>query len=193
MADATYINQAVYEKQGGNELVIADGGKLTVESGGETEGQSGGYFDAQTGYAYYFTSSSNEVSAAQMRALLWNQTQFSIIANTAGVLSVTNLPSAGVIIFSLADAASNASAWLTSTGGIPGQIMQLMVRGGGSAASIYISMSGVSLVGTLSGDVSSFSLQTSATSNATIRLLLTDTSEWSIIDKSSGSVVERGA
>jgi len=37
MTDTTYLTK-VYIKQGGEELVIADGGKITVESGGSIEG-----------------------------------------------------------------------------------------------------------------------------------------------------------
>ena len=36
MADTTY-QPKVYRKQGGDELVVADGGKITVESGGEID------------------------------------------------------------------------------------------------------------------------------------------------------------
>jgi hypothetical protein len=36
MADTTYQSK-VYRKQGGEELVVADGGKITVESGGEID------------------------------------------------------------------------------------------------------------------------------------------------------------
>ncbi len=36
MADATYQSK-VYRKQGGDEIVVADGGKITVESGGEID------------------------------------------------------------------------------------------------------------------------------------------------------------
>jgi len=41
MADTTY-QPAVYRKQGGEELVVADGGKILVESGGTIEVESGG-------------------------------------------------------------------------------------------------------------------------------------------------------
>ncbi|HPC33974.1 MAG TPA: hypothetical protein PL061_13540 [Syntrophales bacterium] len=41
MADTTY-QPAVYRKQGGDELVVADGGKILVESGGTIEVESGG-------------------------------------------------------------------------------------------------------------------------------------------------------
>lgn len=205
MADATYNNQNVYHKQGGDEQVIASGGKITVESSGEIEGQSGGFFDAQAGFDFRFTSSNNTLSAAQMRALLWNQVQFSVIANSAGVLSVLNLPSSGYIIFSIADAASNASAWFTSIGNIPGQVMVLFMRGVGSTGSVFISMSGVSVVGTISGDLSSISLQNSGifrvgastgvgllSGMGFLKLLCTGADEWSVIEK-TGGVVERGS
>ncbi|MFH1852545.1 MAG: hypothetical protein ABIA75_09385 [Candidatus Neomarinimicrobiota bacterium] len=38
-------NTKVYMKQGGDELVVANGGKITVESGGEIEVQDGGQID----------------------------------------------------------------------------------------------------------------------------------------------------
>ncbi len=49
----------IYHKQGGDTLVV----------------QSGGFFDLQAGAETYLTSSSNNLSAAQLRALLWNQVQ----------------------------------------------------------------------------------------------------------------------
>ena len=39
MPDATY-GQKVYRKQGGDELVVANGGKITVEAGGKIYGTS---------------------------------------------------------------------------------------------------------------------------------------------------------
>jgi hypothetical protein len=229
MADATY-QPKVYKKQGGDELVVANGGALTVESGGtvdlesgggidiesgstigiesggkiiaesggEIEGLSGGFFDAQAGFDFYLTSVNNTLSAAQLRVLLWNNTTFSTIQEStgagSGVLSIINLPSAGMIVFSMSDAASNASAWLTSMNGIPGQRMILMIRGGQSQGSVYISTSGVSLVGTLSGDLSSISLQQSAAveSQGYVELICTDTDEWSILNQ-RGQVVQRGS
>lgn len=206
MADSTYVNQSVYHKQGGDEEVIADGGTLTVESGGkqilesgaELEVQSGSFFDLQGGAGLYLVSSGNTITASQARALLWNPTQFSIIQEStgagSGVLSVINLPSAGFIIFSMSDAASNASAWMTSMTGIPGQRMILLIRGGQSAGSVFISMSGVSVVGTLSGDLSSFSLQQSAThvSQGYVELLCTAADEWSIVNF-RGQLYQRGS
>ena len=45
MADATYISK-VYDKQGGDELVVASGGKITVESGGAIDILTGGILKA---------------------------------------------------------------------------------------------------------------------------------------------------
>jgi len=184
MADVTYNNQGQYNKQNGNVKVIATGGSI--------EGETGGFFDAQTGFEFYLGASTTKVSAAQLRALLWNQTQFSIITNTAGVLSVINLPSAGVVIFSLTDAASNASAWLTSIAGVPGQVMEIITRGADAVASVYISTSGVSLVGTKLGDLDSFSIQNSDATESMgyVKLLCTAPTEWSIVDR-RGQVEER--
>ena len=38
----------VYRKQGGAELVVADGGKIAIESGGEIEIQSGGAMNLES-------------------------------------------------------------------------------------------------------------------------------------------------
>lgn len=186
MADVTYINQGQYNKQGGNVKVIASGGSI--------EGETGGFFDAQTGFEFYLGDSTTNLSAAQLRTLLWNQTQFSVITNTIGVLSVVNLPSAGIIILSIATGATDTSAWLTSTTGIPGQVMEIFIRGAGHDCSCYISTSGVSIVGLHSTDVSSFSLQGSVATESMgyIKLLLTAANEWSVIHR-RGQVVERGA
>jgi hypothetical protein len=206
MGSTEYPNTGQYSQQGGNVKVIASGGtlkfesggKTEIESGGEFEVQSGGFFDLQGGALLNLVSSSNQITASQARALLWNPTQFSIIQEStgagSGVLSVINLPSAGFIIISCSTACSNASAWMTSMTGIPGQRMIIMHRGVGNAASIFISMSGVSVVGTLSGDLSSFTLHQSATavSQAYIEMVCTGSTEWSIIDQ-RGSVVQQGS
>jgi hypothetical protein len=48
MADSSYTTK-VYNKQGGDEQVIASGGQQTVESGGEIEVESGGTFQVEAG------------------------------------------------------------------------------------------------------------------------------------------------
>lgn len=200
MGDTNY-QTGVYLKQGADEFVVADGGQITVEDGGELEiesggdvsGESGGTLTAKDGFSFYFKDSSQAMTAQQMLSVLWAKTQHSVIANTAGVLSVTNLPSVGTIIFSMADAASNASAWFTSMAGVVGMQLILFMRGVGSTGSVYISTSGVSIVGTTSGDISSISIQNSAASSGRLTLVCTDTDEWSIMDKSAVGIVEQAS
>lgn len=177
--DDTYQNSKVYMPQGADKLAI----------------DSDGSFD------FYGDS----LSGTQLKSLLYSPTQFSVIANSAGVLSVINLPSEGYIFFSIADAASNASAWFTSLTGQPGQVLYLVMRGVGSTGSVYISTSGVSIVGTISGDLSSISIQNSGiyrvgastgvallSGFGYLKLLCTASDEWSVLEK-AGGVVERGS
>lgn len=142
----------------------------------------------------YFNVNGADLTGAQLRSLLYVGLQTSVIANSAGVLSVVNLTSAGVQIFSIADAASNASAWFTS-GPVAGQKMFLMMRGAGNAGSVFISTSGVSLVGTISTDLSSISLQNSADISSVGKLWLECFSdgEWSVVNRSLSGVVEQGS
>lgn len=145
----------------------------------------------------YFNVNSNDITGDQLDKFVQQRALQSIIANSAGVLSVINLPTGqDILIFSIADAASNASAWLTSETLVVGQQRTLIARGVGSVGSIFISMSGISVVGTLSGDLSSIHLTCSATSFACVKLLATDTSEWSIVGRNtdvSGCVVEEAS
>lgn len=64
MVDATY-GPKVYRKQGGNELVVANGGKITVESGGEIDMQDasiGGEKLAAQFIRVYLADGQNETS-----------------------------------------------------------------------------------------------------------------------------------
>ena len=145
----------------------------------------------------YFNVAGNDLTGDQIDKFVQQKALQSIIANSAGVLSVINLPTGqDIIIFSLADAASNASAWLTSETLVPGQRRTIITRGAGAAASVFLSMSGISVVGTLSGDISSIHITHSATSFACLKLLATDTGEWSIIERNtdvSGCIIEQGS
>lgn len=47
MVDTTYVSK-VYDKQGGDEKVVASGGKIAVESGGTLELQDGAIFQNRT-------------------------------------------------------------------------------------------------------------------------------------------------
>lgn len=149
----------------------------------------------EDGYMKFFDQ---DLSGAQLKYMLWSKTYQTTIANSAGagsgVLSTINLPSCGVVIISAADACSNASAWFTSTSATVGAEMFIITRGAGVAVSVFISTSGVSIVGLGSTDLSSVILHMSATtvSNAFVHLLCTDTDEWSIVDL-RGDVIEQGS
>ena len=134
-----------------------------------------------------------DLTGAELKYLIWSKTYQTVIANTAGVLSVVNLPSAGVVMFSIAAAASNASAWMTSTSAIVGTEMILMLRGAGVVGSIFVSMSGVTVLGLHSAGLSSLKLHNSvaAVSQAYVKLLCTATDTWSVMDK-RGDVTEQG-
>lgn len=155
-SDSTYQNTKVQIPQGADRISI----------------DSDGMFD------FYGST----VNGEDARHQLYVKTQVTTIINSAGVLSTVNLPNdAGIIILSVADAASNASAWLTS-GPIAGQEKVLIGRGAGSAYSILVSTSGITIIGLLSGDVSSIILHGSNASQPMVRMLCTSDGEWSVID-----------
>jgi hypothetical protein len=138
----------------------------------------------------YFNFAGNRVTGQQLNDALYLPLQKTIIANSAGALSVINLPSTyGVIQFSLATAASNASAWLTSSPRA-GQELILMMLADNSVASVFISTSGCTIIGNRFTDVSSLSLQQSAASNGFIRLKCFSAGVWSVIER-NGATVER--
>lgn len=124
----------------------------------------------------------NQITGQIMANLLYNRSRSQIIINSAGVLSTVNLPSdVGLIVFSIADAASNASAWLCS-GAKQGQRVILMTRGRGSAGSVKISPSGVTIIGLLSGNLSSFNLRCSNASQALVELMCVSDETWAVMD-----------
>lgn len=162
-ADSTYQNTKVHLPQGG--------GTLSVDSDGK--------------FSFFGT----EVTGQQLYNLLYSPLQNTIIVNTTSVLSVVNLPANnGTIIFSIAVSADDASAWLTS-GAKEGQELIMMTRGACSTASVFISMSGVSVIGFISGDVSSISMHCSAASQAFIRLRCLDDDCWSVMELSGQTTV----
>lgn len=101
MADATYNNQAVYLKQGGDEQVIASGGKITVESSGEIEGQSGGSFDAQSGFNFYLGGDSTAFTSDKINNAIKSLTQWTYADSTMysrGAASVLSVDLGNVIV-----------------------------------------------------------------------------------------------
>lgn len=130
------------------------------------------------------------VTGEEAKGVIYNAVNTVVIANSAGVLSVINLPvSAGIIIFSIADAASNASAWLTS--GVKAGMRLLMVtRGVGSTGSIIVSTSGVSIN---DGRVSNIAIHNSADSAAAIELVGVADEEWAVVSTLGDVTLADGA
>lgn len=162
--DSNYSNTKVGIPQGADRLDVDSDGYLDF------------YGDAVTG--------------EEAKGVIYNAVNTVIIANTAGVLSVTNLPiSVGIIMFSIADAASNASAWLTS-GVKAGMRLMLITRGVGSTGSIIISTSGVTIN---DGRVSNFAMRNSADSAAAVELLGIADEEWAVVSTSGDVTLADGA
>lgn len=169
-------------------------------------GRDGKYPNAKVGFEQgaerlfvdsdgYFNFYSKDVSGAALRNVIYTRTQGTIMINSAGVLSDQGdgtappiLPSLQrVIVFSFTDAASNASARLCS--GFVGQELTLMTRGGGSTGSIVIycsghasGISGVVVVGLLSGELSSITMRNSAASTGMVKLVCTTDGTWAVVD-----------
>jgi len=143
-------------------------------------------FDSDAELDFY----SDSITGEQARDILYRATNTAIIANTAGVLSVINLPiSAGTIVFSIADAASNASAWFTS-GVKAGMRLFLVTRGVGSTGSIIISTSGVTIN---DGRVSNIAMRNSADSAASVELRGIADEEWAVVSTSGDVTLADGA
>ena len=133
---------------------------------------------------------SDEVTGEEAHRQLYRGVNSVVIANSAGVLSTINLPiSAGIIIFSIADAASNASAWLTS-GVKAGMRLFIITRGIGSTGSIIISTSGVTIN---DGRVSNIVVHNSADSAASLELLGIADEEWAVVSTSGDVTLSDGA
>ena len=162
-ADNTYQNTKVQIPQGADRLSI----------------DSDAYLD------FY----GDTVTGEEAKGVIYNAVNPVVIANSAGALSVINLPiSVGIIIFSIADAASNASAWLTS--GVKAGMRLLMVtRGIGSTGSVFVSTSGV----TINDErVSSISIHNSADSAAAVELVGIADEEWAVVSTSGDVTLNDG-
>lgn len=165
-ADSTYQNSKVQLPLGADRLSI----------------DSDGYFD------FFGTT----VSGQDLKNQLAFACLPSIIANSAGagsgVLSVINLPNVGLIIFSMGDACSNASAWLCS-GVKAGQRMIILMRGVGSTGSVKISTSGVTINDTRCSNIS---IRNSVDSMAVIELIGIDDEKWAVVSTLGGVTLADG-
>jgi hypothetical protein len=182
MADTTYNNQAVYRKQGGDELVIADGGaetiessgKQTVESGGEVEIQSGGILDLQAGATFTLASTGttpDELEKAFLSPI--TVTQYGSVSIT-GTLS----PAYGHHVFSAATGFSLGS--MTIPAASKGAVLYLngaYLVGDGNISWLTVSATGL-VVNFRGSDLSS--LEMSATNY--VKLACTVDGTWNVIE-----------
>lgn len=172
--DDNFPNQKVYFPQGADRLAI----------------DSDGLFD------FYGSDQFTGTEMMTLMRLALANAQINTIAASAGVLSVINMPSAGVVFLSASIGCSNMSAWLTSC--TVGARLTIAFRRAGMAGeslgSVYISLSGVTLKGLISAaTLSSISITTSGNSTGVLQLLATADNEWSVIADARGKVVERSS
>jgi hypothetical protein len=159
--------------------------KVGIERGGDRF-----YMKSDGEFKFYDT----DFTGAQLRNINKSALNKTIFINSAGLLSANGgsappvLPSDhGLIILSIADAASNASARLGSAK--VGEILTIITRGGGSTGSVKILLSGatdgfsgVSVFGLTSGGLSSIDMNNSATSQAYIKLQCFTEGTWEVVD-----------
>ena len=198
MADTTYINQAVYMKQGGDEQVIADGGlttvesggKITAESGGEFEGQSGASFDFQSGFKFFATNQINAEVVHNALLSLTTVTRHSCSTGTSTISGVSAIaPAYGTHILTAATAVSLGS-WdlpIPSAGKILWINMENFV--GDANASILASEGGggTGVVLMMYGGLSASSLEASA--SAMIKLVCATDGVWEIAEASASVTI----
>ena len=203
MADATY-QPKVYRKQGGDEMVVADGGQITAESGseielesgskiacesgGEIEGASGGIGDFQSGFLFYFADTSSFTAdklkytlySLNTRTTPWGDSG----TNLSGGSVIT--PAYGYHILSLATGMSLAN-WQLPTANVGAR---LHIDGSGMEGDANVLLyashtAGVSVacIGTASVLLSSINLSAAAE----ITLVCFDAGVWAIVDHNANA------
>ena len=122
----------------------------------------------------------SEITGENLKAMLYAKLQYQVIANSAGVLSTLVVPSyLGLVIYSIADAASNASG--TLPGCLAGQEMVIITRGAGSTGSIRLSVpTGVSVYGLMSNTLSVIALNNSNLSQAYVHMKAIADDTWAV-------------
>ena len=193
--DITYQTDTYHQRPGDTHNIGSDG-KVTLWSNAELMGNSAGYFSMEEGFEFFMNDMN--ISAARMMNYLVGRGRWSIIQGlTAGdsILSAMGgsdppvLPSMqGFIVFSIADAQSNASARLCSAH--MGEELVIMMRGDCEAGSIVLyasgnaaGLSGVGLIGQSEDALSRIHLHASAASRAFIRLVSPEDGVWAVVDR----------
>lgn len=152
---------------------------------GQRQGAEAFFIDSDGNFEFFGTNITGQEMYDRL-VQVSTQLNATVIANSAGagsgVLSTTYVPSQhGLVIYSIGDGASNASAWITSC--LQGQRLILMTRGIGSTGSIKFSMlTGVSVIGLYSGALSTIDIGNSANSVGYVELVATADDTWAVVD-----------
>lgn len=130
-----------------------------------------------------------DFTGQELKDMLYTNNQKTEILTSGGKLSTVANLTPGVYYLRLSAGASNASAWLTSCSA--GDEVKVFLReySTESVLSVFISMSGCSLVGTHYSDLSSISLHTSDASAGWIVFHCYTAGEWSIMEKSGAHLI----
>jgi hypothetical protein len=130
MADGTYA-QKVYEKQGGDEVVVASGGAVTVESGGNIHTESGGTLTTAQGVGTA-NAAANVTAVEHGAADVIHKTVLTLAATPVSVVGAAGVGFGGVKCYDFPE----------------GRILVL-----GSVADLTIDVSGDDISDTGSGDI----------------------------------------
>lgn len=166
-SDNSYINSKVYLKRDADRLCI----------------DSDGYFD-------FFTTT---VDGNTLKKMLYSNQQKTTIYSSNVVLSDPNLPQNGFVFLVLSVGCSNISAWLPACSAgdeLTVVIHNYLVE---SVLSVFISLSGCSLVGQQYADLSNVGLHTSDDSAGILRLKSFSDGEWSVVGNNYNKVVEHAS
>lgn len=201
MADPTY-QVKVYHRQGGDVVVVANGGKIEVESGGEIEQQSGAKETIQSGSEIEIQSgatldlqagSNNIFGATTIDGSELEQHFLSLRTFTghasADISAGSRLsPGYGIHFFSAATGMSKASAVMPLA--VKGATLTLDFNGFVTDANISIIASASTVITPITGGSVLSNLNVSAAGY--IKLIATSESAWQVVED-SGSITGQAA
>lgn len=179
----------VYSEQGGD--------AIGVKSNGIIRGYSGGIMSAESGFN--FALASQAILAKDVARIVHSMNDPYLIYPSAGisVLAVSNLPyNCRIVKIVGSTAASKCSFWLTSCSA--GAEVFIFVMGTALGAftnnntSVKVSLSGVTLLGSVGAALSNIVMHTSAASNAFVHMVAPADNVWAIVHQ-KGDVDEAAA
>lgn len=153
MADATY-QPKVYRKQGGDEIIVADGGKIIVESGGTLQIDSGATATISNGVL-----EAGDIALASGKVFIGNTSGVSAAQSLSGDATVgtTGVVAIGTGVIIDADINTSAAIAVTKLALASGKVIVGNTSGVGAAQSlsgaVSIGTTGVASLGLASGKV----------------------------------------